>query len=102
MTKLSVEYEERIVKINETNAEIENTLRNRIETKEMLIEYVIDVLADNDKLLDFWQNTVKEQGREINKSEKKIEEYRRIEEIAFESQKTIKKQENNIKQLERT
>merc|ERR1719320_1284894 len=98
--KLSLEYEERIAKNIETSAENENTLKNKIETKEMLIEYVIDVLANNDKLLDFWQNTVKKQGQEINESEKKIEECRKIEKIAFESQKTLKKQENAIEKLE--
>ena len=36
-----------------------------------MVDYIIDVLKDSDKLLDFWQETVKQQAYEINENYKR-------------------------------
>jgi len=97
---IRAEYEEKIKRINETNEEQDNIFINEIENKKMLVKYVIDVLEHSDKMLDEWQNTVKQQSYEIDESNRNMKEYGKIMEIAFESHKTITKQEEAIKQLE--
>merc|ERR1712013_682030 len=98
--KIRADYEEKIKRINETNEEQDNIFINEIENKNMLVKYVIDVLDDSDKMLDEWQNTVKQQSHEIDESNRNMKEYGKIMEIAIESHKTITKQEEAIEQLE--
>ena len=94
------EYEEEIRMIKETHQDQENVYKNQIESKTLLVQYVMKVLQDTDELIDNWQNTVKEQAHEINESNRKINESRKLEEMAWESFKTIKTQEEAIDQLE--
>merc|ERR1712013_242856 len=97
---IRAKYEEKIKRINETNEEQDNIFINEIENKKMLVKYVIDVLEHSDKMLDEWQNTVKQQSYEIDESNRNMKEYGKIMEIAIESHNTIRKQEEAIEQLE--
>merc|ERR1712013_119944 len=98
--KIRADYEEKIKRINETNEEQDNIFINEIENKKMLVKYVIDVLEDSDKMLDEWQNTVKQQSHKIDERKRNMKEYGKIMEIAIESHNTIRKQEEAIEQLE--
>ena len=60
------ECEEEIRIIKETHQDQENVYKNQIESKTLLVQYVMKVLQDTDELIDNWQNTVKEQAHEIN------------------------------------
>merc|ERR1712013_329766 len=98
--KIRADYEEKIKRINDTNEEQDNIFINEVENKNMLVKYVIDVIEDSDKMLDDWQNTVKQQSHEIDESNRNMKEYGKIMEMAIESHKTITKQEEAIEQLE--
>ena len=98
--ELKAVYQAKIKIMKETHEREDMIYENRLKSKDIFVEYVINVLADNDELMDYWQETVKEQAYEINESKKKLAEFRNVEEIASESQMTMKKQKEAIELLE--
>ena len=93
VTRIKQTYEENIVELKKANLQREKYLENKLEGKNSIVQYVLNVLRKSEDLLKMWQTTVTQQAEHLVESEQKLK-------IALTVKETISKQTVAITKLE--
>ena len=76
--KIKAEFHEKKLRKEGEFFRKENIFKNKIEQKEILAKYILEVLYDNGEMLDSWPKTAQLQANELRKDDKKLEEIMKI------------------------